>query len=305
MDRVSLLHVTLAVVAMTPAIGLAAPPDSTGTIPLRVITFEEEAGSSKLFSDLRLEELDDGTRRLVASRTTRASVVDEAYFFIIDQSKGTYRARRLPVGAAKVANLISEELAAYPGVPHRKEVAHAMAARLGAAANLSTSVEGTEVFGEFEEPPTLCDEIEECDQNCSGGWTARVTTYDPIYVSLTETTAHSNWGTIQVRTCKWYRTGLNGCWAANPSSLGTHWYVSSCGKQGPSGGDYGYDFTALGSYYNYDFGLNSLMTTVSQYVRIRLAGYLGVVTSWNHTDGGEFSYLIFGSFQQSGQNTCF
>lgn len=305
MNRLTRLLVTLVVVALTPAIVLAAPPEAPGPVPVRVTTFQEEAGSAKLFSDLRLEELDDGTRRLVASRTTRSRVVDETYFFVIDQSKGTYRARRLPEGAAKSAELIYDELAAYPGVPHRSEAAQALAARSSTRLSRSPSLEGMEVYGEFEEPPPLCDEIEECEYECSGSWSARVTTYDPIYVSLTETSAFSDWGTLQLRYCKWMKTGFNGCWAANPSSLGTHWYVSSCGRQGPYGGDYSYDFTALGSYYNYDFGLNSLITTVSQNIRIRLQGSIGVVTSWNHTDGGEFSYLIFGSYQQSGQNTCF
>jgi hypothetical protein len=99
-------------------------------------------------------------------------VVDEAYFFVIDQSKGTFRARRIPRTPAGSVTLILDELSAYPGVPHRNEVAQAMAARLSFRADQSKPIEGFEVFGESEDPPPLCDEIEECEHECSGSWTA-------------------------------------------------------------------------------------------------------------------------------------
>jgi hypothetical protein len=57
--------------------------------------------------------------------------------------------------------------------------------------------------------------------------------------------------------------------------------------------------------YNWDFGLDSQRTNVTQSVRIQLVHSIGVVTSWAHADSGEASSLIYGSFYEAGHNTCF
>jgi hypothetical protein len=51
--------------------------------------------------------------------------------------------------------------------------------------------------------------------------------------------------------------------------------------------------------------VDSLRTDVTQSVRIRLEHSIGVVASFSHSDSGEGAFLIYGSFYEAGDNTCF
>ncbi|HKI00950.1 MAG TPA: hypothetical protein VKK31_03120 [Thermoanaerobaculia bacterium] len=85
------------------------------------------------------------------------------------------------------------------------------------------------------------------------------------------------------------------CWAANPSSLGTHWFVSYClnGALYVSSGRVCND--NRGDYYNYDFGFGSQITTASQYVYACGRNDALYDYNWSHNDGGEGAILIYGS----------
>ncbi len=306
MKKVALSVFTFVLTAATPANAASGGPQAPSMKPVSTRPISSARGGVPLFDEVHLEIFSDGSRHVTARRTRHVVSEDEVYFFVLDMHANTYRAVKLPSSEAALARTVVGLLAEYPEVSDRVLVAERLSKRLTTQrATAQAFLTDPQILGEFEVHPPLCDEIDECDFECSGSWSASVTTFDPIYVSLTETSSYSNWERYTLKTCKWRAFGVNGCWAANPSAAGTHWYVSSCGKSGPVTSDLAYDFTALGSYYNYDFGLDSQITQVSQSVRTQLKLGIGVVTSWSHVDGGEFSYLIFGSFSQTGTNTCF
>ncbi len=87
------------------------------------------------------------------------------------------------------------------------------------------------------------------------------------------------------------------------SSLRTHWFKSSCQQFGPYGDYFYFNISRTANYYNWDFGLDNLITTANHLVAITLdQGYL--TTGWGYGDNGEGSILIYGSFTQGGSNTC-
>ena len=130
-----------------------------------------------------------------------------------------------------------------------------------------------------------------------GYWWARVRvrTFDPIWIKLTETTNRLDWYTYSsgsvVSTSSYHYW-----WAANPSSLGTNWYVSSRQYSGPYSQAFGTIYHSVsGSYYNYNFGLPNYGTFASQSASITGRNNATYSYSWSHTDSGEGSLLIYGS----------
>ncbi len=129
-----------------------------------------------------------------------------------------------------------------------------------------------------------------------GNWQGRVRvqTKDPAFIVLTETTARVSWSVSAGGTVTW-TSYSDGCWAANPSSLGTHWYNSSC-----SGGSAYYNSNRAcnantGSYYNYDFVDPNAGTFVTD--SDWLCGRNDAIFdyNWSHSDSGEGAILIYGS----------
>jgi hypothetical protein len=152
----------------------------------------------------------------------------------------------------------------------------------------------------MERNPRLRPELEGPRTNLKvspGGWwgRVRVQTKDPAFIVLTETSTELAWTTFFDGTVDW-DWWSDGCWAANPSSLGTHWFVSSCWS-GPVW------FTSAsrvchdhgGSYFNDDFMLDSLRTNASQYAIICGRNDALFDYNWSHNDSGEASLLIFGT----------
>ena len=124
----------------------------------------------------------------------------------------------------------------------------------------------------------------------------RVRTFDPVWIKLTETTNSLTWYTYSsgsVISTNFYRDW----WAANPSSLGTNWYVSGRQYSGPYTQSFGTRVyhSVSGSYYNYNFMLPSYGTFASQSASITGRNDGMYNYSWSHTDSGEGSWLIYGS----------
>jgi len=87
-----------------------------------------------------------------------------------------------------------------------------------------------------------------------------------------------------------YVADRNDCWAANPSPLGTHWYISSCYENLWNDGRLNHFVNA--NYYNHDFGLKNLATYVwhTSTIRGRNDGWFEY--HWNYNHWGEFSWLL-------------
>jgi hypothetical protein len=130
-----------------------------------------------------------------------------------------------------------------------------------------------------------------------GNYTARVRvqTKDPVFIVLTETMTRLSWTVSSTGTVTGVQPSSDSCWAANPSSLGTHWFVSYClnGALYTSAGRVCND--NRGDYYNYDFGFDDQITTASQYVYICGRNDAIYDYNWSHNDGGESALLIYGS----------
>jgi len=130
-----------------------------------------------------------------------------------------------------------------------------------------------------------------------GSWhgRVRVQTKDPAFLILTETNVELTWTVYSNGTVAW-SSYSDGCWAANPSALGTHWFVSSCATGGP----YYTSSTRVcndhaGSYYNYDFLDASQRTDVSDSDWLCGRNDAMFDYNWSHNDSGEASLLIYGS----------
>jgi hypothetical protein len=93
---------------------------------------------------------------------------------------------------------------------------------------------------------------------------------------------------------------LNGyddtCWAKPETLIVTHWFTDSCvnGAVWYTAGNTKVCHDHSGSYYNYDWFIDSWRTDVYQWTQIcgRNDGYFDYW--WNHTDSGDSAGTIFG-----------
>lgn len=158
-----------------------------------------------------------------------------------------------------------------------------------------------------EDPPPNCGGPEPCSDRCRGNWNVDVRSMDLVLISLTKTVVQVGWWQAGAMTCNSKGNGYGSCWAANPTPqpLNTHWYVSTCTTLGggPSGGSG--TTTQVGNYYNYDFGDDSKITTVSSRATISYDSEGYVSWDWYYADSGESSGLIYSWFNTGGSiNDC-
>ncbi len=235
-----------------------------------------ESGSDVQLAAMKLDLLDDGSRMVRGLLVMSGEGPAQGSFdFVVDTAKGTYR------------TIERKELQrpAYETGPGDYKGAVTKIQKPSDSSGIrDKSIEGL------------------CEDNCHGSWTVTVSTLDPVFVKLTETRVTGTWGEFGfLPPCpRWREFGFGNCWAANPSSLGTHWFVNSCSVLGP-----GTNITNTASYWNYDFGFDNLRTDVFQTANVRWNPGIGVGIGWSHQDFGEGSFLIYGSLSHSGSNNCF
>lgn len=279
---VTLICASLAV--STPARAAETPGDELLDEPHELtvysIRLEPDSENEVVLPALRLDLLSDGRRAIRGAVLSDPKGAHSAFYFAVDPILGTYRTREIP----------SEFALALAETTRHRAAATLESARTGGDAPVPPD---HNIYHDPEDCPT-------CPDPCSGSWTASVETWDPIFIPLTRTTASGSWFEAMT-TCAMRVSGSGTCRAANPSPLGTHWFVDHCGWTSPV--SY-VNIHATGNFHNWDFGSNSQRTDVTQTVRIELGG-VGVSTSFTHIDSGEFSSLLHGAFSQSGTNTCF
>jgi hypothetical protein len=111
-------------------------------------------------------------------------------------------------------------------------------------------------------------------------------TEDPANWALCETTFSLSWNSTLTGTSRWLTT-----WAANPTPLNTHWYLSSS-SLGPIYVGLGQvSSSGTASYYNYDF-LTPLRTDVRH--DLSIIGYPNGTSQYSYGwyRGGEGWYLL-------------
>ncbi|WP_206812767.1 hypothetical protein [Paradesulfitobacterium ferrireducens] len=105
-----------------------------------------------------------------------------------------------------------------------------------------------------------------------GSYSASVTvvTYDPVYADLARTSQSLSWAVLIDNTAA-FSNRSKSVWAANPSSLGTHWYVNQdywVGSVSYASGYQSLSSTNYASYYNWDFQDNDQITEAWHQVQI-------------------------------------
>lgn len=93
---------------------------------------------------------------------------------------------------------------------------------------------------------------------------------DPAFILVAETTNYLKWTVFGGGTVQW-KSWQYGCWAANPTPVGTHWSVTNCSHYGPyygGGSTYVYH-EATGKYKNTDWGDPGQATYVNHWSKIR------------------------------------
>lgn len=263
------------------------------------------ADSEVDFGAMQLEFLSDGSRRLSGSGSTREQEMKASYFFAADPVLATYQAVRLTDVVEENREILDRFLEPYTELQAKKTEIVELLAVSSVPPSLEPVFQTLAPDNCFQRQDLIPNPDESFCDICSGSWTIELETLDPIFVELTRTTNRGNWREGGICTCRWTYGGSKSCWAANPSSLGTHWFVTSCSQVGPISIYRDFYQRVNGSSFNDDFGLNSLRTWVSQSLTLELIPLLGVSWSFSHSDSGEGSLLIFGSFSTAGSNTCF
>lgn len=159
---------------------------------------------------------------------------------------------------------------------------------------------------DLPEPPDPCP----CDGGeCSGNVIAWATTYDPLGIEMTKTSAAGGWRRkvdYITRTCKWQSTGATGyCTPYNPTAAGTHWYnAQPCSKTGPFAYPDGYwEMSALGQYKNLDWMAPLIYTYVQDMIKPSMEfGQLHIAGT--HGDQGEGAELLFALPNYTLVNSC-
>lgn len=222
----------------------------------RAVKLQPEVGTEVIVPELKALFLSDGSVTLTGQGTARVNAPPQGFDFEVDLTRGTYVTRHLDQREIEKRGLQD---------PAREERGKS---RLDPAIEAITP----------------------------GTWSGRVRvlTEDPVFIDLTETMTRLTWTVSSTGAVAW-QSYSDSCWAANPSSLGTHWYVSSCAYGGPYTSSGRICNNNSGSYYNYDFGFDEDITTASQ--TVYLCGRNDAMYDYNftHNDGGEGALLIFGS----------
>ncbi|MCB1037184.1 MAG: hypothetical protein KDD47_25370 [Acidobacteria bacterium] len=152
-------------------------------------------------------------------------------------------------------------------------------------------------------PSSLADQLEAYSEGdtASGHWLqAVIETMDPIAIALTRTTVSVAWADCPIEPEFLY--GGGSCWAANPSILGTHWFVQSCYPGPDDGLLLSKDISA--TYFNDDFLSNSLRTWVDVFARLHGGSVSSPVLDVFHTASGEAaSFLSYRVYFNSGFET--
>ena len=120
-------------------------------------------------------------------------------------------------------------------------------------------------------------------------------TFDPIDIKVNETTNYLKWQVNGNGTVTWLAF-TDACWAANPTPVGTHWYVSSCSNSNPyyTSGQTNVINEASGNYYNWDWGDDSEATYVSHFIKATGKNNGTYSYTATYSDSGEDANFLSG-----------
>jgi hypothetical protein len=226
----------------------------------RIVRLQPQADAEVVIPHFKAMFLSDGSVTVRGGGTAVAGAEPQGYDFEVDLASGTYTTRKLDRQEIENRDLLEK------GDPEDRQSGDAF-------------VDKAIIPGNYR----------------AG---ARVQTRDPVFILLAETMTNLVW-TVSSSGAVTGTTGSSDrCWAANPSSLGTHWYTQYC-KNGAlyvSSGRVCND--NAGNYINYDFPPlfpTPESTTASHSVYVCGRNDATYNYDWSANHGGEASYLLTGS----------
>jgi len=282
---------------------IAAGLEQTNGLPAvqRVQPLRRDAASDIGLSAVEIAYLSDGRRQLSISYASERRVDAFMYYIIADPKNSSYRAFRVsgdPRRDARVIDYIRSlrsEFEARGQSHHFKEFLEAPQTDID-------QLWRETIQAASEDPPPICTY---CQNTCNGNGFSRAITWDPVYIELTHTDLTLNWAKQDSPTgCKWVKSGLGNCWAANPSSAGTHWYVDSCPPRYLEVAEnYAFGFQA-GQFHNDDFGLDSLRTWANNHATVTWNGGSSIAHGFQFSASGEWYWFLDASVAGTHYNNC-
>lgn len=261
------LAASLALLPITSAASAAesaqARPSELEVRVERIVQLQPQADAEVMIPNFKALFLSDGSVSLRGSGTAIAGAEPQGYDFEVDLASGTYTTRKLDKQEIEERDRLEKgDLKdQQSGDPIRRVIEQAI-------------TPGTYRAG------------------------ARVQTRDPVYVLLAETMTNLVWTVSSSGTVTGTTGSSDRCWAANPSSLGTHWYTQYC-KNGALYVSLGRVCNDnVGNYINYDFPPlfpTPESTTASHSVYVCGRNDATYNYNWSANHGGEASYLLTGS----------
>jgi len=229
-----------------------------------VILLQPEAGSDLILDSVKATPLPNGSVMVSGSGVHKPGEPPQYYRWEVNLTKKTYKTTKLDPSTAKLQ---------IPAIT-KEEINKTQAQNVGIAA-ISPGSHWAVVW---------------------------VQTTDLAYESLAETAHRLEWTVYSDG-----RVGFNlrrvTCWAANPSSFGTHWYIDSCNFAGSV--SYSSDGTSLfskaeGRYHNYDFGDPNQATYAYHWSQIQGKNDGSHPYTWDAVHSGEYSWLLLGHVYADG-----
>jgi hypothetical protein len=255
----------LLLIASATSVAQSAParPSELEVRVQRVVQLQPQARAEVVIPNFKAVFLSDGSVSLRGKGTAIAGAEPQGFDFEVDLASGTYTTRKLD----------------------RKEIEERDRLEKG---DLKDDQSGEALRGIVEQaiiPGTY-----------RAG--ARVQTRDPVFILLAETMTNLTWTVSSTGTVTGVTGSFDRCWAANPSSLGTHWYTQYC-KNGALYLSLGRVCNDnAGNYINYDFPPlfpTPASTTASHTVYVCGRNDATYNYDWSANHGGEASYLLTGS----------
>ncbi len=234
----------------------------------RIAKLQPVSETQPLIHNFKAQIFSDGSVTLSGSGKEQAGGSPTAIEFEVDISNGTYKTRRLD--ASEIEDVSDTTMILQDD-------------------NVSAIQQSS------ANPEDQAQTLEKAVVPGSWWGRIRVQTVDPIFLVLAETSSRLAWKTFSNGKVQWTKR-TDTCAAANPSALGTHWFKKTCqpGRLWYTNSSTKVCHEHRGSYYNWDFGLDSRRTDSSHYTLICGRNDIYFNYSWSYTDSGEAAILIRG-----------
>lgn len=235
-------------------------PSKRAPKAVRIVQLEPQADAQVVIPNLSAIVLSDGSVKLHGSGAAMPNAEPQGFDYQVDLASGTYTTRKLD----------------------KQEIAERDRVEKGSLND--------------QKPDSVAKAI----APGSYGIRFRVQTRDPFYILLAETMTSLVWTVSPNGAVTGTTASQDGCWAANPSALNTHWFTSYCKWGGLYGSPGRVCNDNQGNYYNWDYGAPDIETSASHWVWVCGQSDGVAYYDWSATHRGEDWPFLTGSVSSSG-----